>query len=146
MYKCWPTKRFAELASVIYEKHSWPAVVVGTKNESSYAAAIIESTSTPVINLTGQTSIPELVALFNHAAMVVSNDTGPGHIALSTNTPGVIVFGNTNPLRLGPYKRPECIAAIDAKKRGAEIKDSIPAHKIENITLEMVLEKINLQL
>jgi ADP-heptose:LPS heptosyltransferase len=146
MYKCWPTERFAELASVMHEQYGWPAVVVGTKSESSYAAAIINNTSTPVIDLTGQTSIPELVALFNHAAMVVSNDTGPGHIALSTETPGVILFGNTNPLRLGPYKRPQCIVAVNLEERGAEIKDTTSTHKIENITLEMVLEKIGLQL
>jgi lipopolysaccharide heptosyltransferase I len=146
MYKCWPTERFARLASIMHEKYGWPTVVVGTKNESGYAAEIIANISTPVIDLTGQTTIPELIALFNQAAAVVSNDTGPGHIALSTDTPGVIIFGNTNPLRLGPYNRPECSAAVNIEKRGAEIKDSIPAHKIENVTLEMVLEKINSQL
>lgn len=145
-YKCWPAERFAQLASVIHEEHRWRAVVVGTQSEKPYANAIAEKTSAPVIDLTGQTSIPELITLFNQAAAVVSNDTGPGHIALSAGTPGVIIFGNTNPLRLGPYHRPECIAAVNMQKRGAEIKDTNPAHKIENVTLEMVLEKINSQL
>jgi ADP-heptose:LPS heptosyltransferase len=99
-----------------------------------------------VIDLTGQTSVPELVALFDEAGATVSNDTGPGHIALATETPGVVIFGNTNPLRLGPYQRPECIAAIDIESRGIEIKDTKPAHQIENVTIEMVLKKISSQL
>ena len=103
-------------------------------------------TSCPVIDLTGQTSIPELVALFQQAGAVISNDTGPGHIALATDAPGVIIFGNTNPRRLGPYRRPECIAAVNTEKRGKEIKDNNPAYRIENVTVEMVLEKLLSQL
>ena len=85
-------------------------------------------------------------ALFDQAAAAVSNDTGPGHIALATETPGVVIFGNTNPLRLGPYQRPECIVAVNLDKRAAEIKDTLPNHKIQNVTVDMVLQKIELQL
>jgi len=145
-YKCWPAEQFAKLAEAFHRQHGWPAVVVGTGSEGVYARAIQAHTATPVIDLTGQTSIPELVALFGQAGAVVSNDTGPGHIALATETPGVVLFGNTNPRRLGPYQRPECVVAVDADKRGAEIKDTNPAHRIEAITVEMVLEKIGLQL
>jgi ADP-heptose:LPS heptosyltransferase len=145
-YKCWPTERFAEAARHFHQEYGWPAVVVGTKNESHFAKTITDNTSSPVIDLTGQTSIPELVVLFDSAGAVISNDTGPGHIALASDTPGVVIFGNTNPLRLGPYQRAECVVAIDADKRGAEIKDTKPAHHIENITVKMVLDKLESQL
>jgi len=145
-YKCWPAAQFANVAEAIHRQYGWPAVIVGTQSERVYADAIKANTSSPVIDLTGQTSIGELIALFDRAGAAVSNDTGPGHIALATGTPGVIIFGNTNPLRLGPYRRPECIAAVNLDKRGAEIKDTIEAHEIKNVTVEMVLEKIQLQL
>ena len=145
-YKCWPAERFAQLAEVFHQRHGWDAVVVGTQSERTYAEAIRANASSPVIDLTGQTSIPELVTLFDQAGGAVSNDTGPGHIALATETSAVVVFGNTNPLRLGPYQRPECVVAVDSEKRGVEIKDTNPAHRIENVTVEMVLEKIELQL
>lgn len=145
-YKCWPAAQFARVAEAIHRQYGWSAVVVGTPQERVYADAIKVNTSSPVIDLTGQTRIPELIALFEQAAAAVSNDTGPGHIALTTRTPGVILFGNTNPLRLGPWRRPECIAAVDLDKRGAEIKDTIEAHQIKHVTVEMVLEKIKLQL
>jgi heptosyltransferase-1 len=145
-YKCWPAERFAKLAEAFHRQYGWPAVVVGTQSESVYAKTIQANAASPVIDLTGQTRIPGLVALFDQASAVVSNDTGPGHIALATDTPGVVIFGNTNPLRLGPYQRPECIVAVDPENRGTEIKDTKPAHKIENVTVEMVLEKIEAQL
>ncbi len=145
-YKCWPAEQFAKLAEAFHRQHGWEAVVVGTQNDGVYAKTIQANATSPMIDLTGQTSIPELVALFEQAGAVISNDTGPGHIALATDTPGVVIFGNTNPLRLGPYQRPESIVAVDPENRGAEIKDTKPAHKIENVTVEMVLEKIELQL
>ncbi len=145
-YKCWPAEQFAKLAEVFHQRYGWDAVVVGTQSERTYAEAVRVNTTSPVIDLTGRTSIPELVALFARASAVVSNDTGPGHIALATDTPAVVVFGNTNPLRLGPYQRPGCIVAVDAENRGVEIKDTKSAHRIEKVTVEMVLKKIELQL
>jgi lipopolysaccharide heptosyltransferase I len=145
-YKCWPAEQFAKLAEAFHRQHGWEAVVVGTQSDRVYAKTIQANAVSPVIDFTGQTSIPELVALFDKAAAAVSNDTGPGHIALATGTPAVVIFGNTNPLRLGPYQRPECIVAVDAENRGAGIKDTNPAHRIENVTVEMVLEKIGSQL
>ena len=145
-YKCWPAEQFANVAEALHSHYGWPAVVVGTPKERVHADAIKASTSSPVIDFTGQTGIPELIALFQQAGAVVSNDTGPGHIALAVKTPGVIIFGNTNPLRLGPYRRPECIAAVDLESRGAEIKDASELHRIQNVTLEMVLEKLQSQL
>ena len=145
-YKCWPAEQFAQTAEECRRQYGWDAVVVGTRSERRYADAVRAAAGSPVIDLTGQTSIPELIALFEQAAAVVSNDTGPGHIALATPTPGVIIFGNTNPRRLGPYRRPECIAALDWEGRGDEIKDTLSAHQIEKVTTDMVLEKIRLQL
>ena len=145
-YKCWPAEQFAKLAETVHRQYGWKAVVVGTQSDRHYAQTIRANTSSPAFDFTGQTSIPELVALFERGGAVVSNDTGPGHIALATDTPGVIVFGNTNPRRLGPYGRPECVAAVDAEIRGAEIKDADPAHAIGNVTVEMVLEKMNGQM
>ncbi|RKY05446.1 MAG: hypothetical protein DRP56_08940, partial [Planctomycetota bacterium] len=145
-YKCWPAERLAKVGEIFHQRYGWDAVVIGTQSERVYAKTIGANTASPVIDFTGQTSIPELVALFDQAGAVVSNDTGPGHIALATDTPAVVVFGNTNPVRLGPYQRPECVVAVDAENRGVEIKDANPAHRIENVTVEMVLEKIEAQL
>jgi hypothetical protein len=57
-----------------------------------------------------------------------------------------IIFGLTNPSRVGPYGRKETIAAIDADKRGSEVESTNPAHNIKNVTVDNVFEIISNQL
>ncbi|HOK96076.1 MAG TPA: glycosyltransferase family 9 protein [Anaerohalosphaeraceae bacterium] len=140
--KCWPPQHFAAAAESLHKRFGWDTAAVGTAGDKTAIEAIQSCCRIPVANLAGQTSIPELIALFRHSAAVISNDTGPGHIALAVKSPAVLVFGPTNPLRLGPYRRPECIAAIDPDKRGCAVKSSNPAYRIEHVPAEMVIEKI----
>ncbi len=58
---------------------------------------------TNIINLAGRTDLKELVALIAGARAVVSNDTGPMHIAAAFNKPLVALFGPTDPVKTGPY-------------------------------------------
>lgn len=140
--KCWPPQRFAAAAEALHKRFGWDAAAVGTAGDKPAIKAIQSCCTVPVADLAGQTSIPELIALFRNSAAVISNDTGPGHIALASKSPTVLVFGPTNPLRLGPYRRPECIAAIEPDKRGCAVKSSNPAYRIELVPTDMVIEKI----
>ena len=54
-------------------------------------------------NFTGKTALPELIALIERAQLVVSNDSGPMHLAAAMGKPLVAVFGPTDPRRFGPY-------------------------------------------
>jgi ADP-heptose:LPS heptosyltransferase len=74
------------------------------------------------------------------ASLVVSNDTGPGHIAAALGVPMVMIFGPTNPARVCPYKRPECVAAIEPTTRGMKADSYEPRHDISHITVEQVFE------
>ena len=92
------------------------------------------------------TDIPQLIALLSGAKVVVSNDTGPGHIAAALGVPVVLIFGATNPARIRPYGRRNAVAAIEPDKRGCEIENSNPRYTIEAVTVEHVLEKVTCQL
>jgi ADP-heptose:LPS heptosyltransferase len=76
----------------------------------------------------------------------VANDTGPGHIAAGLGVPLVMLFSWSNPARIYPYERPECIAAIDPFGRGKTIKSRDPKHNVRNISFETVYEKVCQQL
>jgi ADP-heptose:LPS heptosyltransferase len=76
----------------------------------------------------------------------VSNDTGPGQIAGALGPPLVMMFSWSNPLRVGPYGRPQCIVARDANKRGLANRSRDPQHRIQNITLDEVYAKATEQL
>jgi ADP-heptose:LPS heptosyltransferase len=95
-----------------------------------------------VSDFVGLTSLPELVALFKQARIVVSNDTGPGHIAAALGTPLVMIFGPSNPIRLFPYRRPETLVAVEPFGRGPKLQSSDPAHAIEAITVDDVYQKV----
>jgi heptosyltransferase I len=58
---------------------------------------------TPAIDLTGATTVGLLPALLSKASMLITNDSGPMHIAAAVGTPVVALFGPTSAVRTGPY-------------------------------------------
>ncbi len=145
-YKFWPAEKFAKVAEKLVNSYGLQIAVVGTASESSIVQKITAACDVSVVDLCGKTNIPQLTALLSMAKFVLSNDTGPGHIAAASGVPMVMVFGRTNPSRVGPYKRPDASAAVDAFSRGSQIESFDPAHTIDNVSALMVLEKIEIQL
>ena len=136
--KCWPVDRFAALADRLASEHGLAAAAIGGKSEMGLIETIRGLATHPPVNLASQTSLPELVEVLRGAKLVVSNDTGPGHIAAALGRPLVMMFSWSNPLRVGPYGRPQCVVARDANKRGLASRSRDPQHSIEHITLDEV--------
>jgi lipopolysaccharide heptosyltransferase I len=144
--KCWPAERFAALADRLTSAHGLAVAATGSKAESATIEKIRSLAKHPPANLAGQTSLPELVEVLRRAKLVVSNDTGPGQIAAALGRPLVMLFSWSNPLRVGPYGRPQCVVARDADKRGLANRSRNPQHSIQNITLDEVYAKVVEQL
>ena len=99
--KRWPAKYYGELARHLYGWGYTP-VIVGTLQENDAGKTIRESCS-DAINLCGQTSMMDLVALARKAAGAIGNDTGPMHLIAPTGCPVIVLFsGHTDPVRHGP--------------------------------------------
>jgi lipopolysaccharide heptosyltransferase I len=139
--KCWPTQRFAKIAEKISRELHLSVIGAGIASENTLVEKLRQNTSVPIANLAGQTNIHELVALLKNASLVLSNDTGPGHLAQALKTPTVLIFGHTNPLRVGPYKKPENVAAVDPTHRGSAIESGNPAYAITGVSEQLVWEK-----
>jgi lipopolysaccharide heptosyltransferase I len=144
-YKCWPIDRFAELAEQIQNSLHLRIVAVGTSAEKHLIEQLKSLSTPPIANLAGRTSLAELVAVIKNAALVISNDTGPGHIAAALHKPLVMMFDRINPARLAPYKRDHCVAAVMPHDRGMEIKSSNPKYSIKTITVQQVFQKARQQ-
>ncbi|HSW00193.1 MAG TPA: glycosyltransferase family 9 protein [Sedimentisphaerales bacterium] len=144
--KCWPADRFAALADRLASEHGLSVVATGGKSESPMIEQIRGLSKHPIADLAGQTSLPELVEVLRQATLVVSNDTGPGHIAAALGRPLVMMFSWSNPLRVGPYGRPECIVGHDVQSRGLAIKSRNPQHSIRHIRFDEVYAKVVEQL
>lgn len=144
--KCWPAERFAALAGRIASDHGLSVVATGSEAENAVVERIRGLSDRTVVNLAGRTSLPQLVEVLRRARLVVSNDTGPGHIAAALGRPLVMMFSWSNPSRVGPYGRPECVVARDAAGRGLAFKSTDPRHGIDHIGLDEVCDKVLEQL
>lgn len=139
--KCWPASNFASLAEKMAAKFGLSIILVGTEPERLITEEIVSASNFKVMNFTSLTTLSELVALFKGARVVVSNDTGPGHIAAALGVPLAMIFGPSNPIRLFPYGRAETLVAVDPFGRGLKLQSSDPAHAIDAITVDEVYEK-----
>ena len=139
--KCWPIERFAALADRLSEQFGLSIIATGSSSERNIIKSMKSFTNVPVINLAGQTDLHELTELMRIARLVVSNDTGPGHIAAALGTPLVMIFGRSNPARVAPYKRKNCVVAIDPQNRGLKLNSDDSRYDIKAISVEQVYQK-----
>ncbi|MBI2236865.1 MAG: glycosyltransferase family 9 protein [Magnetospirillum sp.] len=102
----WPFEQFLALA-----RHCLGAgfrvVFVGGPQEAFAKPAVAALDHPGVIDRIAATSVPELIDILKHAACVVSNDTGPGHLALGVGAPTVLIAGGGHFGCFVPY--PEAI-------------------------------------
>ncbi len=101
--KRWPPARFGALAAVIRQRHGLRSVVLWGPGERELGEAAVAHSAGAAI-ITPPTTIADIVALARRAAVMVSGDTGPTHIAAAVGTPLVGIYGPTRPERNGPWR------------------------------------------
>ena len=144
--KCWPVEKFAALADRISRRFDVDIIAAGVAAEKPTIARLVELASAGVVDLAGCTDIPTLIALLAGARLVVSNDTGPAHIACAMDVPVIIIFGPTNPARICPYAKPHAVAAIDPDTRGNDIDSKDPRYRINAVPVETVFAQVQYHL
>ncbi|MDH4154067.1 MAG: lipopolysaccharide heptosyltransferase II [Nitrospira sp.] len=104
----WPTKRwpltaFAAVMDQLQASQPRPVVVIGSSDERRYTSQLRALTGSPFVDLCGEISLRHLPALLSTASAMVTNDSGPMHIASALHVPVVAMFGPTSAIRTGPY-------------------------------------------
>lgn len=103
--KRWPAERFAAVAREVQRRTKCVCLVFGGKAEAALAHEVQAATGIrqpALLNLAGQTTLRELCALLKLCSVVLTNDTGPMHVAAALGTPVVVPFGSTSPDLTGP--------------------------------------------
>ena len=101
--KCWPADYFAALADRLIEQLNARIVLIGAPSERAQAEGVIaQMKQRGAINLAGATTMTELIGVLDRAALIVSNDTGPAHIAAALGRPTLTIFGPTNEFETAP--------------------------------------------
>ena len=95
----WPAERFGRLAARL----ALPVVLLGSAGDAVVTAEVARFSEGWAIDLAGKTSLKELLPLIEKAVFMVTNDTGPMHIAAALQVPVYAIFGPANPDRTGPY-------------------------------------------
>jgi heptosyltransferase II len=114
--KRWPSERFAIVADEIISRFHKKVVIVAGINDERFGQDVNDAMENEALDLSGDLSVGELIALLEKARFLVSNDSGPVHIAVALGVPVVAIFGRSQP-------------GLSFKRWGPVGKDDIILHK-----------------
>jgi lipopolysaccharide heptosyltransferase II len=102
--KRWPYEYFQQLVKLMAVQYpDTRFAIIGSQEDASVGAAIASASPDRCLDLTGKTNLGEMVEWVRRCEAMVTNDTGPMHVAAAMRKPVVALFGPTNPERTGPY-------------------------------------------
>lgn len=115
MFKCWPAEATAALIDRL-ASDGWPLVLTGAPDpaERTLITAIRAATSAPLVDFSGQLTLPELAAMIGRARLFIGCDTAPMHMAAAMGTPIVAWFGPSGEHTWGPWRVPHRVVASTA--------------------------------
>ena len=128
-HKQWATENFTQLAEKLV-KIGYQVGLIGSRGERDRNNTILARCPHKLYDLTERVSLGQLSALFNRCTLMISNDSGPMHVAAMTGTPVIVLFGPTDDVLWGPLSDKATI--ISNKDR-----------KLDSITVEQVMECLN---
>lgn len=104
--KVWRPERFAQVGDLLLEKYGFKVVLIGAAEDAAHSQNVSSAMRSTALNLTGRLSLGMLAWLLKGSRLVISNDSGPVHIAASVGTPVISIFGRNqaglSPRRWGP--------------------------------------------
>ncbi|HEY5910249.1 MAG TPA: glycosyltransferase family 9 protein [Verrucomicrobiae bacterium] len=115
----WPNKRYPidsfgqVLRQLAARDPRLRFAILGSREEQPLGLALTKEVVSRSLDLTGRTSLPEMVEWIRRCDLMISNDTGPMHIAAALHKPLVAIFGPTEPRRTGPYGQLDSVLQLD---------------------------------
>ncbi len=145
--KCWPLQNYLDLMLKILLKRDAYIIFLGDKSfqgQMQIKQAFPEKIKKYMFDLVGKTSLRELMAILSLSDLMVTNDSGPMHLAAALEKPLIALFGSTSPVFTGPVYDP--FAEIIYQKQ-----DCSPCYQrtcskdkfcMEEITVDKVAESV----
>lgn len=104
-WKLWPAAYWTAAATALAREAI--VVLVGARDQQSRHHQIARQAGGGVRDLTGETSLAELIALLDRCTLHIAGDTGSSHIAAALGRSVVAIYGASDPRRLAPYAQEE---------------------------------------
>jgi lipopolysaccharide heptosyltransferase II len=145
--KRWPADSFSEVVRTLAREI--PEVrfaILGGRDDQAVGQSIALAAPGNCLNLCGQTTLPEMIEWVRRCELMVTNDTGPMHVAAALGKPIVALFGPTEPRRTGPYGQTEDVLRLPHLPCSPCMTDhctySRPNECLKGIAPQAVLERV----
>lgn len=134
-HRNWEPKKFAELGDWLIEKYNASIIFAGIPDDEETVTIIRNEMryGNKTINFIGKTNIKEAVALFRKIKLLITLDTGMGHLAGAAGCRIVSIFGNTNSKRFAPAG--EKVAVVTSPERSIE---TVTVQMVQNAIMKLV--------
>lgn len=143
--KRWPVERYDALIQRLGEWGVSDCVIVGSASERASVASLLQTPRAGPRrhDLIGKTTVGQLMAVMEHASLVIANDSAALHLAVGLGRRCVGLFGPTDPEKVGPYRYPQAVVAA-ARPEGINYRAvKNDQSLIAGITLEQAMEGIH---
>ena len=138
--KRWYPDRFAAVADALSEEWDASVVLMGSVPEMPLSGEIEAAMRRSPVNLAGKTTVRELMALLSLCGFLVTNDSGPMHIAAALGIPLVAIFGPTDWLTTSPWTRRATIVRVDVDCSPCRRRECDRGHEcMVGVTADMVV-------
>jgi heptosyltransferase II len=101
--KRWPAERYSALADRFIEETGSSVALIGSGDELDVVREVSNGMRHQPVVLAGHTDLAQAVAVLSVADLLVTNDTGPAHIAAALDCPTLVIFGPTDPTTTRPF-------------------------------------------
>jgi len=101
--KRWPEDRFARVADSLARELGLHVAIIGSEAERPIANRISERMTSTTAVLTGKTPLETLIGVLAESSLMITNDSGPMHIAAALGIPTIAIFGSTDERVTAPY-------------------------------------------
>jgi len=103
-WRVWPPHRFAIVADMLVDTYDAEIVLLGSRGDLTKCQAICAGMTHTPLDLSGKTTLRELIAILAELDLVIANVTGPMHLATALKKPKVIgLYGAADTIQYAPW-------------------------------------------
>jgi ADP-heptose:LPS heptosyltransferase len=102
-FRRWSFESFAAVGDALIERYGAQVLLFGEATDGPLCKTVVRLMKRPSIDLSGQTTLGQFVSLLGHLGLVICNDGGPLHLAVSQGVKTVSIFGPVDPTVYGPH-------------------------------------------
>jgi heptosyltransferase II len=103
--KRWFADRYAQVADALISRYGARIALFGSPTDCAIVEEVAANMQHPSVILAGQTTLGQLMGLLKECSLLITNDSGPMHLAAALDVPQLALFGSTSETATGPISR-----------------------------------------